>query len=129
MDKKMTKLDAFKGILAILEDDADYAEYAEFCKHEIELIENRSASKKDSPKAKESAEIEKIVLYVLSGLAEDAEGMTVGEILKADEYFKEHEITSQKLTPVMTRLYKSGQVDRVSDKKTNRYKLMEGGEQ
>ena len=89
----MTKKEMFATIATV---NADNAEIVEFCKHEIELLENRKTSKKGLTKTQKANEEVKAV--ILDVLAEAENPMTVSEML-ADERLAGY--TNQKISALL----------------------------
>lgn len=110
MMNKITKRDNFELLLTI-EDVANNERLVEFINHELELLKNKSKSRKSSKDKPENIELAKNILSILGG-AED--GMLVSEILVQGlklGVFSDT-VTTPKLTSLLKNLKDEGKVTR-----------------
>ncbi len=123
-NSKMTKKEKFTKLLSVVE-LADIMEndrelLVDFINHEINLLNNKTVSKKATKTQEKMAELmEKIkdTLSVLTG-----EKMTVSEILKKDKWFYENDISSQAATSALKKLCESDSgIYNEKDKKKSLY--------
>ena len=108
--QKITKRDNFKLLLTI-EEVANNERLVEFINRELELLNNKSKSKKSSKDKPENIELAKNILSILGG-AED--GMLVSEILVQGlklGVFSDT-VTTPKLTSLLKNLKDVGKVTR-----------------
>ena len=118
--KAMTKKEMFELIATR---NADSTEIVDFCKHEIELLENRKATSKNSLTAtqKENVQIKNMILDILCA-ADDP--MTVSDILKTEPLVK-FGYSNQKISQLLKQLKDSGAVDKIVDKKKSYFMIAE----
>ena len=114
MEKKMTKKEMFAMVQALVQsvECAEKEVMVEFLAHEIELLEKKATSKKETETQKQNAILKEIVLEVL--LVAD-KGLTVTEVIKADERLAD--LSNQKVTHLLKQMVESGDVKRVEDGK------------
>ena len=92
----MTKKEMFETIATI---NSDNEEIVDFCKHEIELLANRSSNKGMTKTQKEN---ELIMNEMVNTLASFDHAVTVTELLEAG--VGEYEITNQKASALLRKL-------------------------
>lgn len=105
----MTKKEMFALIATV---NADNTDIVEFCNREIELLNKRVSSKKPTKVQVANIGLMDAIGEVL-GNAEAA--MTVGEIIAADARLEG--LTSQKMSALLTKMCKDGQVVKTYEKK------------
>ena len=95
MEKKITKKEMFEKLKAMV---ADNDEMVAFIDHEIELlVKKNSAPKKPTARQNENAELDDVVLNVLT----DTE-MTIAEIQALDERLAD--LSNQRLSAIISKL-------------------------
>lgn len=115
--KKMTKRDHFNALLA-MPDVANDPEAVEFINHEIELLnrKNSSGERKPTKEQEEAAVMRERI----------AQGMEPNHIYSVSEIAKtvlQADISTQKVTPMLTQLVKDGICVRLTEKGRSYYKL------
>ena len=110
MEKKITKKDRFVQLLAIDEVSVN-ADLVDFIKHEIELLNKKSARSGSSKTQKENTEIKKSLLIEL---AEIGKAVTVTEFMKASDYAGE--FSNQKISALLKQLVETGEVTKITEK-------------
>ena len=110
---KVTKRDMFNTIIA---ECASNAAIVEFCQHEIELLDKKSAkgSGKLSKTQAENVELKGTILKVLREYG--GEGRTISDLIKENADVLGG-YTNQKLSALMRQLIAEGLVEKVVDKK------------
>jgi hypothetical protein len=112
MEKKITKKEMFTQIMGVLTDEAQI----DFLKHEIELLDKKSASKKPTKTQEMNEDLKATILTVLSD-----EGMTASEVLASSTEFSG--LSNQKITALLGQLIKEGKVIKNTDKKKSVFTL------
>ena len=97
---KKTQKDFYNDIIALAE-SMDRVDIVEFCEGRLEVLDKKSKNKK-ATKTQEENEVYKAT--ILSVLSAD-EGMTIAEIIKADNAFAE--FSPQKMSALLTQLEKN----------------------
>ena len=115
MEKKMTKKDYFKALLA-LEAVAENADMVKFIEHEIELLEKK-ADNKNPTKEQEANKVlmDKIVSVMTS------EGATASDIAKKSDELKD--LSNQKVSSMLRKLVEEGRVVKYAEGKKSLFKL------
>lgn len=115
MANKTTKRDYFNKLLAI-EEVANDIELVNFINHELELLDkkNRSKSGELTETQKENLKTMEEITIWLNGKKDT----TIAEIRK------QFGLSSQKVTPLMTKLVEEGKVTKVTDKRVSYYNLV-----
>lgn len=110
---KVTKRDMFNTIMA---ECASNVAIVEFCQHEIELLDKKSAkgSGKLSKTQAENVELKGTILKVLREYG--GEGRTISDLIKENADVLGG-YTNQKLSALMRQLIADGLVEKVVDKK------------
>lgn len=98
MDKKITKRQVITEMLNITEIKANET-FTNFLKHELELLDKKSENKKPSKSRQESDSLLDAVIEVLRA---SEKGMTVTEIIKSSEDFKD--CSTQRMTSILNRI-------------------------
>ena len=114
---KVTKKDRFNQLLAI-EEVKGNQDLVDFINHEIELLTRKNSSEKKPTAAQ--LENEKTAEVVLATLVENGNGMTVTEIIKANNDLSE--FTNQKITAILRNLISADKVERIEDKRKTLFK-------
>lgn len=112
MATKITKKDNFKAIVTVLE-QANRADLVEVMNHEIELLEKKNSYKSDKPTKLQVAN-SALKSQIMDVLANAGKPMTAGEVLKA---LDNAELTSSKVTALITQLKNDGSVVRTEEKR------------
>lgn len=116
MTNKMTKKEMFAQILAVV---ADNAEMAEFIKHEIELLDNKSRSPKKPTKVQLENDLFKADILV--ALSEADKAVTIKELQAICPSIAG--LTGQRVSALLSQLRKDGQVRRDYEKKVAFFSL------
>lgn len=116
MEKKMTKKEMFAQILAHL----DNPQEREFIPHEIELLEKKSATKSEKKSPAQQAN-EVIKQAIVDYLTATGERYRVGDIIKSVPECAE--LSSQKVTPLMTQLVNEFVVVKTVEKGNSYYSI------
>ena len=118
MEKKMTKKDYFTMLLNVKEVKAN-ADLVKFVEHELELLEKKSGSKKQTETQKAN---EKLMKEVVMALSTCEKAVTVSELMK-NEMFKDTDYSNQKLSSMLKKLVDNGTVIRTVEKKKAYFSL------
>ena len=120
MEKKITKRDRFNELLSIPA-VAENSALVEFINHEKELLDRKNSSGTKKPSANQivANELAERIVATL----EKGKEYTIAEIIKAIEKEGEN-LSSQRVTPVMTNLVKSGVATNRKDKRKSLYSLV-----
>lgn len=104
---KKTIKDQFIEVEAILRsEDVNRGDLADFIKGRIEVLDNKTASKKATEKQKENERIKDTLAETIGDRK-----VTVGELVKETGY------SSQKLSALLSQMVKAGEVNREVEKK------------
>lgn len=117
-EKKMTKKDYFTMLLNVKEVKAN-ADLVKFVEHELELLEKKSGSKKQTETQKAN---EKLMEDVVLALSTCENAVTVSELMK-HELFKDTDYSNQKLSAMLKKLVDNGTVTKVTEKKKSYFSL------
>lgn len=98
----MTKKEMFATIATV---NADNAEIVEFCKHEIELLENRKGSKTPTKTQKAN---EGIMDTIARDLGKLEKPVTVTELIAGGEGLEN--LTNQKVSALLRKMVEAGRV-------------------
>ena len=102
---KPTKKDNFATLTAIVEGSSASAEtksaMLDFIAHEVELLERKSS--KLTPRQKENAQIAETILTIMR---ESELPMTISQMMKDERISSIPNITSQRITAIMTSMVK-----------------------
>ena len=115
----MTKREMFQAILAV-DAVAENIEMVEFLKHQIDLLDTRSTTKKPTKTQKENEGIKELILTVL---AESETPMRVKDLI-ADERLAEY--SSSKVTALLRQMLPEtgdGRVTKTIEKKISYFSL------
>ena len=117
---KMTKIEMFKAIKVVVDgtDVENKDEILAFVDHEIELIENRSTSKKPTKTQKENIAIMELIK---TALYEVAKPVTITELIAGSPELAQY--TPQKISALVKQLKDRGEVVRVEEKKKAYFSL------
>ena len=122
MEKKMTKKEMFTLIATL---NASNQEIVDFCKHEIELLEN----KKSNGNKKANEKMEKSVELVYNALVSAVVPVSASELIAKgglDELANEFGVVStQKVSAYLNKLVVVGKVEKYTDKKKTYFKVKE----
>lgn len=113
MTKKMTKVEMFNAIKAVV---ADNEEFVAFIDHEIELLNRKSSNKKATKTQVENEGFKDIILSVLSD-----EGATVTEIQGKDETLAN--LTNQRVSALLRQLINEDKAIKVVEGKKSLFKI------
>ena len=118
MEKKVTKKEMFAKLYALVENSTadNKADLLGFIDHEVELLEKKSSKVTLTATQKANLEIIEVVKEVLK----DKPNSTVSELIK-DKRLSAY--STQKITPLLTKLIDGGEVVRSTDKKVSRFAL------
>jgi hypothetical protein len=120
MEKKITKRDRFNELLSIPAVGENPA-LVDFINHEVELLDRKNSKGTTKPSANQivANELAERIVATL----EKGKEYTIAEIIKAIEKEGEN-LSSQRVTPVMTNLVKSGVATNRKDKRKSLYSLV-----
>jgi hypothetical protein len=117
---KKTNKELFTEVLAVIENSAidNKDELSAFITSRIELIDKKATTvtKADKKKAEERAAL---MADVLDGLETANKPIKVSDLIKATPNLAG--FSTQKITPILTELIKTGQVEKVVIKRENYY--------
>ena len=111
----MTKREMYDFIATL---NSDYAEIVDFCKHEIELLDNRKGSK--SPTKTQKAN-EGLMEVIAAQLANYPEGVTVTDLIRGSEELSEY--TGQKISALLRKMVEAKTVNKVIDGRKSLFSL------
>ena len=115
---KVTKKERFAQLLAIKEVSAN-EELVKFINHELELLEKKSGSKKQTETQKAN---EELMTVIAKALATCEKAVTVSELMKT-ETFKNTDYSNQKLSAMLKKMVDNGTVTKVTEKKKSYFSL------
>lgn len=118
MEKKMVKREVINLMLA----DANISQnevYVSFLSHELELLDKRNSNKKATKTQVENEGTKEVILEVLAKIGKS----TVSNLQKSDERLAG--LSNQKITSLLRQLKDAGLVDKVSEKKSTLYFVVE----
>ena len=118
MEKKMTKKDYFTMLLNVKE-VKENAELEKFVKHELELLEKKSGSNRQTKTQKAN---ERLLKDVVMALSTCEKAVTVSELMK-HEMFKNTDYSNQKLSAMLKKLVDNGTVVKTVEKKKSYFSL------
>ena len=107
---KTTKREVLNAMLADENISANPI-FKQYCEHEIELLDNKKASKTMSKAQVENEEIKENILVLM----EVGTNYTCTQILKMLD--DERVVSQQKVSALMNALFKDGKVEKILDKK------------
>ena len=114
MEKKLTKRQLFAMVEQVFKsvESENKTLMLEFLSHEMELLEKKATSKKETETQKQNAVLKGVVTEVL--LVAD-KGLTVTEVIKADARLAD--LSNQKVTRLLKQMVESGDAKRIEDGK------------
>lgn len=119
-EKRITKREYFGMLAKVVEGAEISVEQKEvlgaFIGREVELLNKKSGTGKETKTQKENKALAEVVLVELGKVAKP---VAIAELIKASEVLAEY--TTQKLTPIMKGLEKEGKVVVTTEKKRNYY--------
>ena len=115
---KVTKKERFAQLLAIKEVSAN-EELVKFINHELEMLEKKSGSKKQTETQKAN---EELMAVIAKALATCEKAVTVSELMKT-ETFKNTDYSNQKLSAMLKKMVDNGTVTKVTEKKKSYFSL------
>lgn len=119
-NKKMTNAMALEICIEVLKEDNQYNEVVEKLYKMLEQVNKKSsANRKPTATQKENEELKVKILAHL----ETVEKQTVSEMMKTVPELAD--LTNQRVTSLVTALYKEGKVDRVVEKRKAYFTLIE----
>jgi hypothetical protein len=113
MEKKMTKVEMFKAIKAVVADNADFVAFID---HEIELLNKKSANKKPTQKQAENEGFKAEILATLTD-----KGVTISELQAKSEILGP--LSNQKVSALLRQMVDAGTVAKTVDKKKSYFSL------
>lgn len=117
-NKKMTKKDFYGEIIALATDNGRN-DIVEFATHEIELLERKNSSAKES---KTQVENKGIMETIYNELVRLDKALTITDLQKESEELAEY--SNQKLSALLKKLAENGKVERITDKKKSFFKAI-----
>ena len=119
-NKKMTNAMALEICIEVLKEDNQYNEVVEKLYKMLEQVNKKSsANRKPTATQKENEELKVKILAHL----ETVDKQTVSEMMKTIPELAD--LTNQRVTSLVTSLYKEGKVDRVVEKRKAYFTLIE----
>ena len=115
---KVTKKERFAQLLAIAEVKKN-EELVKFINHELELLEKKSGSKKQTETQKANEILMKDIVMALSTCEK---AVTVSELMKHD-MFKDTDYSNQKLSAMLKKLVDNKEVVKTVEKKKSYFSL------
>ena len=94
--------------------------YVNYLTHELELLNNKTGSRKPTKTQVENEDIKKIILEVLTD-----KGVTISELIKSDARLANY--TNQKISALMRPMIADGLVVKKTEKKTSYFSLASVG--
>lgn len=119
-EKKVTKREKF-GMLLAMDEIKSNAMLKEFIEHEIELLENKNGSKKQTKTQKDNEGIKELIVNEFN--ANPNKLYTIGDMHKAIQSNCEIELSNQRVSALMRQLRLDGVVERIEDKRKAYFKL------
>lgn len=117
-EKKITKREVLTAMLEV-EGIASNEMFTEFIKHELELLEKKTANRKS---AKSDETNVKLANLVFDTLAEKGVGLTASEVIKANAEF--NGLSTPKMTALLKILMEEGRVVRIEEGKKITFKAV-----
>lgn len=117
-EKKITKREVLTAMLEV-EGIASNEMFTEFIKHELELLEKKTANRKS---AKSDETNVKLANLVFDTLAEKDVGLTASEVIKANAEF--NGLSTPKMTALLKILMDEGRVVRIEEGKKVTFKAV-----
>ena len=113
MEKKITKREMFTSIREVVADNADMVAFID---HEIELLDKKSSSKKQTATQVANDGLKATILTVLTD-----EGKTASEVLTSSTEFSG--LSNQKISALLKQLVEEGKVVKETDSKKSVFRL------
>ena len=117
-EKKITKREVLTAMLEV-EGISSNEMFTEFIKHELELLDKKTANRKS---AKSDETNVKLANLVFDTLAEKGVGLTASEVIKANAEF--NGLSTPKMTALLKILMEEGRVVRIEDGKKVLFKAV-----
>ena len=117
---KVTKKERFAQLLEIAEVKKN-EELVKFINHELELLEKKSGSKKQTETQKAN---EELMTVIADTLATCEKAITVSELMKTPT-FKDTDYSNQKLSAMLKKMVDNGTVVKTVEKKKSYFSLIE----
>ena len=117
-EKKITKREVLTAMLEV-EGIASNEMFTEFIKHELELLDKKTANRKS---AKSDETNVKLANLVFDTLAEKGVGLTASEVIKANAEF--NGLSTPKMTALLKILMEEGRVVRIEEGKKVTFKAV-----
>ena len=118
MEKKITKVERFNQLMAI-EEVTQNTELVAFIQHEIDLLQKKSANKKQTKKQEQNVELKDAIIEVLATFEN---GATVSEVLTASADFSG--LSNQKISAMLNQLVAEGRAVKTTDKKKSIFSVV-----
>ena len=117
---KVTKKERFAQLLEIAEVKKN-EELVKFINHELELLEKKSGSKRQTETQKAN---EELMTVIADTLATCEKAVTVSELMKTST-FKDTDYSNQKLSAMLKKMVDNGTVVKTVEKKKSYFSLVE----
>ena len=117
---KVTKKERFAQLLEIAEVKKN-EELVKFINHELELLEKKSGSNKQTETQKAN---EELMTVIAETLATCEKAVTVSELMKTST-FKDTDYSNQKLSAMLKKMVDNGTVVKTVEKKKSYFSLVE----
>ena len=114
MANKKTKKDLFMELLEIVETK----EQKNFIEHELELLDKKSVSRGTTANQKQNETYKDLIVEYLKTV----DRATIAEL--QDNIEDIGELSSQKMSALLSQLVKAGMVDRIKEKKSTYFKIV-----
>lgn len=121
-EKRITKKEMFNMAIEAVKGNENESILVDFFKHEIELLNNKKSSPKQTKEQEEKDMIREAMIEALTTAPEC--GMTITEIQESNGLLAGYQ--NQKLSALMRTLVLAGNVERIKDGKKSLFKLVEG---
>lgn len=119
MANKITKREVINGLMnGTIEVTSEVAQ--NYLAHELELLDKKSANKKDTKKQIENQGIKATIAETLATIGRG----TVSEIMKANAELGE--LSNQKISALLKQMVDDGNVIKTIEKKTSIFSMVEG---
>lgn len=126
-ENKITKKTMFAKILSFIEvSEIDNKElYTDFLKHEIELLNKKSASRKPTAQQEDNKVLTDILLDILQHNAD--KWFTIAEIQDKSlslQTYNDKPVTNQRISALLKKLIENGEVERKEEKRKAYFKAV-----
>lgn len=117
--KRVTKREYFGEVVKMAE-SLGRTDIVEFAQHEIELLDKKASSKVTTKTQKENEGIKEIIKNFLNETPNEM--FTITQLQEKVEGLKDY--SNQKISALVSQLYKANEIDKVVDKKKSYFKAL-----